>query len=84
MCYQLWHATGYPGTVLISGELAGCWRARLCKDEITIFVRPSRALTAPERAAIRAQAAILAQLAEVPYAHVRYDKDEAQYRNGSQ
>jgi hypothetical protein len=66
----------YAGTVLIRGELAGGWRARRCKDEITVFVRPARALTTPDRAAIRAQAAILAELVQVPHAHVRYDNDE--------
>jgi Winged helix DNA-binding domain len=61
-CYRMYQATGFPG-----------WRTRLCKDEITIFVRPSRALTTEERSAIRVQAEILARLVDVPRAHVRYE-----------
>ena len=63
----------HPGTLLIRGAVAGGIRLKLCKDDITVGVLAHTDLSPADRAAISAEAAIVAEHLGVPAARVRYD-----------
>ena len=63
-------------TVSVEVSMADRHTVKINRDQVIAYRAHVQALTTAERAAIRVQAAILAQLVEVPQAHVRYDEHE--------
>jgi hypothetical protein len=66
------------GKLFRRGEAAGDFGLRLCKDDITVMLRPAGEVSTADRDAIEEEAAILAQHLGVPQARVRYDDGSAQ------
>jgi hypothetical protein len=57
---QLWPVLGRPGAVLLSGGIAGAWRARKTGPRLRVTVELWKAVTARERAAVVHEAERLA------------------------
>jgi hypothetical protein len=57
---DLYRVLGRPGALLVDGDLAGSWRARKAGSGTSVTVTPWRPLSAPERAAVTAEAERLA------------------------
>lgn len=57
---ELWRPVGSPGALVVGGEVAGTWRAGKSGRTLTLTVTPHRKLTAKQRAALDAQAAVVA------------------------
>ena len=58
----LWPVLGFPGAVLVDGEVAGTWRTRASGKRLDVTVSCFRPLTKPETAAIEDEAARIAAL----------------------
>lgn len=71
---QVWRPIGSPGAVLVAGELAGTWRARMAgKGRLEIDVTPFGTLDAARAAAVRAEGQRLAALRGARDVLVRLD-----------
>lgn len=57
----VWRAVGSPGVVVVAGEVAGVWRARLSGRTLRLTVDAHRELTGEERAAVERQGAVVAE-----------------------
>jgi hypothetical protein len=54
---EVWKVLGNPGVVLVDGEIAGVWRAKMAgRKRIDLTVTPFGSLTAKARKAVEAEA----------------------------
>ena len=56
----LWPAIGWPGGVLVDGEIAAAWRTRAKGKRIGLEIEPFTPLSAKTKRAIEAESAIIA------------------------
>ena len=68
----LWPVLGFPGAVLVDGEVAGTWRTKAAGKRLDLTVARFRPLTKGERAAIEDEAARVAALRGHADARVTY------------
>ncbi|MEV6602310.1 winged helix DNA-binding domain-containing protein [Actinoplanes sp. NPDC051346] len=70
---EVWRTLGNPGVILVDGEIAGVWRAKLAgRKRVDLTVTPFGSLTAKVRKALEAEAAAVARAREVPDATVTF------------
>ncbi|GAB1644862.1 DNA glycosylase AlkZ-like family protein [Krasilnikovia sp. MM14-A1259] len=69
---EVWRVLGNPGAVLLDGEIAGVWRAKLAAKRVELTVTPFGGLNAAARRQLDAEAAAVARARAVPEATVRY------------
>jgi hypothetical protein len=69
----LWPVLGFPGGVLVGGEVAGAWRTKASGKRLDVTVAPFRKPTAAERTAIESEAALVARLRAHADVRVTYD-----------
>jgi hypothetical protein len=70
---EVWRILGNPGVLLVDGEIAGVWRAKMSgKKRIDLTVTPFGALTARSRKAVDAESAEVARARGVSGATVAY------------
>ncbi len=62
----LWPTLGWPGAVLVDGEVAAAWRTRSSAKVLTVTVEPFGRLTKPVRAAIAEEAEAVAAQRDRP------------------
>jgi hypothetical protein len=71
---EVWRILGNPGVVLLDGEIAGIWRAKLAgKKRVDLTVTPFVKLTAAQRSAIEEESAHVARGRGVPSATVAFE-----------
>jgi Winged helix DNA-binding domain len=71
---EVWRTLGNPGALLIDGEIAGVWRAKMSgRKRVDLTVTPFGTLSAKNRKAVEAEAAEVARAREVPDAGVTVD-----------
>jgi hypothetical protein len=69
----LWPTLGFPGGVLVDGEVAGTWRTKATAARLDVTVQPFRRLSPKVRTAIEAEAERVASVREAPDVRVAYD-----------
>ena len=70
---EVWRTLGNPGVLLLNGEIAGVWRAKMAgKKRVDLTVTPFGSLSAKDRKAVEAEAAVVARAREVADAGVAY------------
>jgi hypothetical protein len=70
---EVWKVLGNPGVLLVDGEIAGVWRAKMAgKKRVDITVTPFGSLPAKARKAVDAEAGAVARAREVPDVTVAY------------
>ena len=70
---EVWRVLGNPGVLLLDGEIAGVWRAKMTgKKRVDLKVTPFGPLSVPARKAVAGEAATIARAREVPDATVTY------------
>ena len=70
---EVWRTLGNPGALLVDGEIAGVWRAKMAgKKRVDLSVTPFGPLTAKTRKAVEAEAAVVARARAVTDAAVAY------------
>jgi hypothetical protein len=70
---EVWRTLGNPGILLLDGEIAGVWRAKMAgRKRVDLTVAPFGSLTAKARKAIDAEASQVARGRDVPDATVSY------------
>jgi hypothetical protein len=70
---EVWRILGNPGVLLLDGEIAGVWRAKMAgKKRVDLTMTPFGSLTAAARKSVAAEAAAVARAREVPDATVTY------------
>ncbi|MEU7905950.1 DNA glycosylase AlkZ-like family protein [Actinoplanes sp. NPDC049118] len=70
---ELWKLLGNPGALLIDGEIAGVWRARLAgRKRVDLTVTPFGSLTAKTRRAVEDESAVVARARGVAAATVTF------------
>jgi hypothetical protein len=57
---EVWRPLGSPGVLVLSGEVAGIWRARKSGKTLQLTVNPRGSLTAKQRKELDTQAAVAA------------------------
>lgn len=67
----IWRSSGWPGVVLVDGELAGLWRGRQAGQTLTISITPFERLSTQTMEAIAAEADDVAPLADAAHAEVK-------------
>ena len=67
---EVWRVLGNPGALLLDGDIAGTWRAKVAGRRLAVTVTPWSSLRAPVRAAIDAEAQWLAAARGLPTAEV--------------
>ncbi|MBG0568992.1 DNA glycosylase AlkZ-like family protein [Actinoplanes aureus] len=71
---QVWRPLGNPGVLLVDGEIAGVWRARMAgRKRVDLAVTPFDSFDAGRRKRIESEAAEVARARGVPEAVVAYD-----------
>ncbi|XVU26136.1 DNA glycosylase AlkZ-like family protein [Actinoplanes sp. CA-054009] len=71
---EVWRVLGNPGALLIDGEIAGVWRAKLAgRKRVDLTVTPFGKLPPARRKQIEAEAAEVARAREVPEATVAFE-----------
>ena len=72
---EIWKLLGNPGALLVDGEIAGVWRAKVAgRKRVEVTVTPFGTLTAKARRAVEEEAAgAVARAREVPEATVSFD-----------
>ena len=71
---EVWRVLGNPGALLIDGEIAGVWRAKMSgKKRVELTVTPFAKLTAAHRKRIDEESAHVARARGVPEATVTID-----------
>lgn len=71
---QVWRSLGNPGVLLVDGEFAGVWRARMVgRKRVDLTVTAFDSLSAAQRRRVEAEAAEVARAREVPEAVVTYE-----------
>ncbi|MFI7540078.1 DNA glycosylase AlkZ-like family protein [Actinoplanes sp. NPDC049599] len=70
---EIWKLLGNPGVLLVDGEIAGVWRAKLAgKHRVDLTVTPFEGLTAKARKAVEAEAAVVARARDAVDATVTF------------
>jgi Winged helix DNA-binding domain len=70
---EVWRTLGNPGALLLDGEVAGVWRARMSgRKRVDLTVTAHVTLTAADRSRIEDESAHVARAREVPIATVTY------------
>jgi hypothetical protein len=67
---EVWRVLGNPGALLLDGDLAGTWRARIAGKRLAVTVEHWAPLRAATRAMIEAEAQLLAAARGLPTAEV--------------
>ena len=73
---EVWRVLGNPGALLLDGDLAGTWRAKVAGKRLVVTVAPWVALRAPVRAAVEAEAQWLAAARGLPTAEVTVERGD--------
>ncbi|MDG6102804.1 AlkZ family DNA glycosylase [Dactylosporangium aurantiacum] len=73
---EVWRALGNPGVLLLDGDLAGTWRAKVAGKRLAVTVAPWVPLRAPVRAAVEAEAQWLAAARGLPTAEVTVERGD--------
>ena len=68
---RIWTVLGGPGTVLVSGEVAGLWRAARKGTKLTVTVEPLGKLTGATKDALAAEAGRIAPFRDADTADLR-------------
>ncbi|MFI5492444.1 DNA glycosylase AlkZ-like family protein [Actinoplanes sp. NPDC051859] len=75
---EVWRALGNPGVILVDGEIAGVWRAKLAGGKrVDLAVTPFGKLAPKARKALEEEAAVVARARAVPDAAVTFDQPAA-------
>ncbi|MEV4642847.1 crosslink repair DNA glycosylase YcaQ family protein [Actinoplanes sp. NPDC049548] len=70
---EVWRILGNPGVILVDGEIAGVWRAKMAgRKRVDLTVTPFGTLTAKVRKALEGEAAEVARARDVPDAAVTF------------
>jgi Winged helix DNA-binding domain len=70
---EVWRILGNPGVLLLDGEIAGVWRAKMAgRKRVDLTVTPFGSLAAAARRSVAAEAEAVARAREVPDATVTY------------
>ncbi|BCJ52489.1 hypothetical protein Asp14428_39640 [Actinoplanes sp. NBRC 14428] len=70
---EVWRILGNPGVILVDGEIAGVWRAKMAgRKRVDLAVTPFGTLGAKARRALEDEAAVVARAREVPDAAVTF------------
>jgi hypothetical protein len=70
---EIWKLLGNPGVLLVDGEIAGVWRAKMAgKKRVDLAVTPFGTLTPTMRKAVEQESAAVARAREVPDATVTF------------
>ena len=70
---EVWRVLGNPGVLLLDGQIAGVWRAKMAgRKRVDLTVTPFGSLTAGARKAVVGEAATVARAREVPDVTVTY------------
>jgi hypothetical protein len=70
---EVWRVLGNPGALLVDGEIAGVWRAKMAgKKRVDLTVTPFGALSSASRKAVEAESAHVARARGVDDATVSY------------
>lgn len=71
---EVWRVLGNPGVILVDGDIAGVWRAKMAgRKRVDLAVTPFGTLTAKVRKALEAEAAQVARAREVPDVALSFD-----------
>jgi hypothetical protein len=71
---EVWRILGNPGALLLDGEIAGVWRAKISgRKRVALTVTAFGSLPAPRRKQIEIEAAEVARAREVPEATVTFE-----------
>ena len=71
---QVWRILGNPGVLLVGGEVAGVWRAKMSgRKRVELTVTPFEPLSAARRGQVEAESAEVARARGVPEASIRFD-----------
>jgi hypothetical protein len=71
---EVWRTLGNPGALLVDGEIAGVWRAKLAgRKRVDLSVTAFEKLPAARRKQVEAEAAEVARAREVPEATVSFE-----------
>jgi hypothetical protein len=70
---ELWRVLGNPGALLVDGEIAGVWRAKIASKRVELTVTPFGSLKGATRKAVESEAAEVARARGVPDATVTFD-----------
>jgi hypothetical protein len=70
---EVWRILGNPGALLLDGEIAGVWRARMSgRKRVDLTVTPFGKLTVAQRKQVEAESAEVARAREVPDSTVEF------------
>jgi hypothetical protein len=58
---EIWKLLGNPGAVLLDGEIAGVWRAKMAGKRVDLTVTPFDTLSAKARKAVEQESAVVAR-----------------------
>jgi hypothetical protein len=71
---EIWKLLGNPGALLLEGEIAGVWRAKMAgKKRVDLTVTPFGTLTAKARKAVERESAVVARARGAAEATVTFD-----------
>ncbi|MEV0128259.1 crosslink repair DNA glycosylase YcaQ family protein [Dactylosporangium sp. NPDC050688] len=73
---EVWRVLGNPGVLLLDGDLAGTWRAKVAGKRLVVTVAPWVSLRAPVRVAVEAEAQWLAAARGIPTAEVTVERGD--------
>ncbi|MFI5935865.1 winged helix DNA-binding domain-containing protein [Actinoplanes sp. NPDC051494] len=72
---EIWRPLGNPGALLVDGEIAGVWRAKVAgRKRVDLTVTPFGTLSAKARKAVEAEADVVARARDVASAAVLYPR----------
>jgi hypothetical protein len=72
---DVWRAAAHKAVMVLRGEIVGVWGLRICRDRITVFLRPFDGLPPADREAFDEPASFLGAHFGVPEVDVRYVPD---------
>ena len=71
---EIWRLLGNPGALVLGGEIAGVWRAKMAgKKRVDLTVTPFGTLTAKARKAVERESAVVARARGAAEATVTFD-----------
>jgi hypothetical protein len=68
---EVWRILGNPGVLLLDGDIAGTWRAKVVRKRLELTVTPWAPLTRTTRSAIESEAQTVAAIRDLPAADVK-------------
>ncbi|MEV4706051.1 DNA glycosylase AlkZ-like family protein [Actinoplanes sp. NPDC049316] len=70
---EVWRILGNPGVILVDGEIAGVWRAKMAgRKRVELSVTPFGTVSAKARKALEEEAAVVARAREAPEATLSF------------